>query len=106
MGVRSMLDYRCEGCAALSKCQSYVGYGSVICTMNRIQNSQTKAELHKKQIDSAGYDKAIQDFYDKVLNFEDYIQPCDECDGMLLYSGKDITNMIVTIKEELCNKRG
>lgn len=52
------------------------------------------------------YDKAIQDFYDKALNFEDYIQPCNECDGMLLYSGIDITNMIVTIKEELSNKRG
>ena len=48
----------------------------------------------------AGYNRAIQDFYDKVLNFEDYIEPKEYSD-VLLYSGKDITNMIVRIKNEL-----
>ena len=48
------------------------------------------------------YNKAIQDFYDKVLNFEDYIEPKEYSD-VLLYSGKDITNMIVQIKNELSN---
>ena len=52
---------------------------------------------------SKGYNQAIDDFYDKVLNFEDYIEPLDTSDSgsILLYSGKDITNMIVKIKEEI-----
>ena len=52
---------------------------------------------------SKGYNQAIDDFYDKVLNFEDYIEPLDTSDNgsVLLYSGKDITNMIVKIKEEI-----
>lgn len=47
--------------------------------------------------------KTIEEFYDKVLNFEDYIEPLDtsEFGAVLLYSGKDITNMIVKIKEQL-----
>lgn len=49
-----------------------------------------------------GYNEAIQDFYDKVLNFEDYIEPREYSD-VLLYSGKDITDMIVKIKNELGN---
>ena len=46
---------------------------------------------------------AIQDFYDEILNFEDYIEPINttEFGEVLLYSGKDITKMIVKIKEEL-----
>lgn len=45
----------------------------------------------------------IQDFYDKVLNFEDYIQPISTYNGgdLQLYSGKDISKMIVKIKNEL-----
>lgn len=50
------------------------------------------------------YDKAIDDFFDKALNFEDYIEPINEDNGTLVYSGKDITNMIVTIAEELKGK--
>lgn len=49
-----------------------------------------------------GYNEAIQDFYDKVLNFEDYIEPREYSD-VLLYSVKDITDMIVKIKNELGN---
>lgn len=47
--------------------------------------------------------KAIDEFYDKVLNFEDYIEPLDtsEFGAVLLYSGKDITNMIVEIAKEM-----
>lgn len=49
------------------------------------------------------YNKAIQDFYDKVLNFEDYIEPLDvsPLGTVLLYSPYDIKKMIVKIKEEL-----
>lgn len=56
----------------------------------------TKAREH-------GYAKGIDDFYDNVLNFEDYIEPIDtsEFGAVLLYSGNDITNMIVKIKEEM-----
>lgn len=55
---------------------------------------------------SREYNEAIQDFYDKVLNFEDYIEPRDEMEnGELLYSGKDISNMIVDIKNELYRKQ-
>ena len=47
--------------------------------------------------------KAIQDFYDKILNFEDYMEPIDLKEGsdLQLYSGKDITEIIVKIKNEL-----
>lgn len=47
--------------------------------------------------------KAIDEFYDEILNFEDYIEPVDTSDfgAVLLYSGIDITNMIVKIKEQL-----
>lgn len=50
-----------------------------------------------------GYNKAIDDFYDKVLNFEDYIEPIDtsEFGAVLLYSGADITRMIYDIKKQL-----
>ena len=52
---------------------------------------------------SKGYNQAIDDFYDEVLNFEDYIEPLDTSDNgsVLLYSGKDMTNMIVKIKEQM-----
>ena len=47
--------------------------------------------------------KAIDEFYDEVLNFEDYIEPSgtSEFGSVLLYSGKDITNMICKIAEQL-----
>lgn len=52
---------------------------------------------------SIGYNKAIDEFYDEILNFEDYIEPVDTSDfgAVLLYSGIDITNMIVKIKERM-----
>lgn len=50
------------------------------------------------------YNKAIQDFFVKALNFEDYIEPKDESNGELLYSGIDITNMVIAIKNELLGK--
>ena len=47
--------------------------------------------------------KVIDEFYGEILNFEDYIEPIDtsKFGAVLLYSGKDITNMIVKIKEQL-----
>lgn len=50
-----------------------------------------------------GYYQAIDDFYDKALNFEDYIEPkgTSEFGAVLLYSGSDITKMIRKIKDEL-----
>ena len=49
------------------------------------------------------YNKGIDDFYDEVLNFEDYIEPLDtsKFGAVLLYSGVDITKMIYNIKEQL-----
>ena len=55
----------------------------------------------RKKCEDDGYNQGIQDFYDKVLNFEDYIEPFDFDNEKLLYSGYDITNMIVKIKKEL-----
>lgn len=56
-------------------------------------------EINAEQIRA----KAIDEFYDEVLNFEDYIEPIDtfENGAILLYSGKDITDMIVKIKEQI-----
>ena len=55
---------------------------------------------------SKGYNKAAQDFYDKALNFEDYIEPISIYNGgtLQVYSGRDISNMVVKIKNELNDK--
>lgn len=47
--------------------------------------------------------KAIDEFYNEVLNFEDYIEPSgtSEFGSVLLYSNKDITNMICKIAEQM-----
>ena len=55
----------------------------------------------RRKCEDDGYNQGIQDFYDKVLNFEDYIEHCGFDNERLLYSGYDITNMIVKIKKEL-----
>ena len=96
-----MIDSRCEGCAAIYKCQHYVGYGSVVCALNKLQTNHTKAELANLPECKLHYDKAIQDFFDKAFNFEDYIKPYAEQNGVQLYSGKDITKMILAIRDEL-----
>lgn len=46
-------------------------------------------------------ESAIDEFSDKALNFEDYIEPVLESNGVLLYSGLDISHMIVDIQMEL-----
>ena len=55
-----------------------------------------------------GYVKGIEDFYDRVLNFEDYILPLKVKNEysyyMQLYHGRDISDMIVKIKNELLRK--
>lgn len=48
-----------------------------------------------------GYIKAIDEFYSEVLNFEDYIEPIYDDNGILLYSGYDITDMVVKIKKKI-----
>lgn len=44
--------------------------------------------------------KIVDEFFDEVLNFEDYIEPITDDNGILLYSGCDITDMIVKIKKK------
>ena len=109
-----MVDRRCINCPAIAECNIAVGYGSVICTINKMRSGKTKETIMEHDYDNCHnltcgrrcgedeYKKGIQDFYDKVLNFEDYIEP-REYSGVLLYSGKDITDMIVKIKNELAN---
>lgn len=58
----------------------------------------------RRKCEEDGYNQGIQNFYDKALNFEDYIEPYDVDNEKLLYSGCDITNMIVKIKKELLIK--
>lgn len=71
------------------------------CSMN--ENCICIPSADECHIRKEAYNKAIQDFYDKVLNFEDYIEPLDvSLSGTtLLYAGYDITNMIAQIKNEL-----
>lgn len=66
---------------------------------------EDKIEIPKSHEFKRGYNQAIDDFYDKVLNFEDYIEPISIYNGgtLQLYSGKDITTMIKKIKDELLN---
>ncbi len=45
--------------------------------------------------------KAIDEFYDKAVNFEDYIEIVETKNGVQLYSGVDITKMIVKIAEQM-----
>ena len=47
----------------------------------------------------------IDEFYIEALNFEDYIEPVAEARGMLLYSGRDITHMVVKIRRALLDGR-
>lgn len=109
-----MVDKRCINCPAIAECNIGVGYGSVICTINKMRSDKTKETIVEHDYDNChnftcrrrceenGYKKGIQDFYDKILNFEDYIEAREYSD-VLLYSGKDITDMIVKIKNELGN---
>ena len=68
-------------------------------TDNEYQAFLKKIDGHDREI----YNKAIDDFFDEALYFENYIEPIDtsEFGTVLLYSGVDISNMIVKIKEEL-----
>jgi hypothetical protein len=50
-----------------------------------------------------GYNKGIDAFYDKALNFEDYINPI-EIYGVQLYSSINISSVSMVIKKELLNK--
>jgi hypothetical protein len=90
----------CEGCAAMHRCPSYVGYGSVMCTINQMQVKQSKADV-LKQSACEEYNKAIQDFYREVLNFEGYIEPKEEHNGEPLYSSRDIMQMVDRVLDKL-----
>lgn len=75
-------------------------------TVEEFKALKEEVELYRnldKTNFSDGYNRAIDEFYDEILNFEDYIEPVDTSDfgAVLLYSGIDITNMIVKIKEQL-----
>lgn len=110
-----MVDKRCIDCPAIAECNIAVGYGSVICTINKMRSGKTKETIvehgyyncHnltcRRRCEEDGYRKGIQDFYDKILNFEDYIKAEDIDVSCLLYAGRDITDMIVKIKNELVN---
>ena len=72
------------------------------------KNGNEIAEVSVTELDTMFKEiraKAIDEFYDKVLNFEDYIEPIGVTGiteyRTLLYSGGDITDMIVKIKEQL-----
>lgn len=65
-------------------------------TLLRIINEQPTIEA----VPVVERDKIIDEFYDEVLNFEDYIEPITDDNGILLYSGCDITDMIVKIKKK------
>lgn len=60
--------------------------------LNELKSRPTEAEIRAK---------AIDDFYDKVLNFEDYIEPKAQIHAELMYSGRDITYMIRKIADQL-----
>lgn len=47
--------------------------------------------------------KTIEEFRSEAINFEDYIEPINEspCGAILMYSGYDITKMIMKISEKL-----
>lgn len=65
----------------------------VLCdNYHEFMNRPTEAEIREK---------AHQEFYDKVLNFEDYIEPITEMNGVHLYSGRDITYMVRKMAEQL-----
>ena len=59
--------------------------------------NRLKAELTKAR------NKTIEEFRSEAINFEDYIEPINEspCGAILMYSGYDITKMIMKISEKL-----
>lgn len=69
---------------------------SAMCT--DVANRLEELEKEKAEIRA----EAIEEFYDKALNFEDYIEPLGtSSDGVFMYSGADITRMVVNIRKEL-----
>ena len=56
-----------------------------------------KLDGHDREIRN----RAIDDMYIEVLNFEDYINPIAEENGLLLYSGREITKMVVEIAQQM-----
>ena len=69
------------------------------CSMNKI--CICNPSFDECQVRKEAYKQAINDFYDKILNFEDYIDFVEENNGILLYSGVDFSETVVKIKNEL-----
>lgn len=66
-----MVDRRCMNCPAIAECNIAVGYGSVACTINKMRTGKTKEiimEQHDKIIFEEAYNKAIDDFVEKLDN--------------------------------------
>jgi len=42
------MDKKCYSCAAVDQCSVVCEYGSVLCTMKRMQSGQTKGELKRR----------------------------------------------------------
>lgn len=101
-------------CNLIEEIQQYRAIGTVE-EVRALKEKNNEHYSDTDELDGYGYtctnktcverirNKAIDEFYDEVLNFEDYIEPIgtSEFGAVLLYSGKDITNMICKIAEQL-----
>ena len=71
-----MIDERCRNCHSVGECNIAVGYGSVVCTLNRMRSGQAKKDVlnvkeHnydncrnltcRRKCEMDGYNKAIDD---------------------------------------------
>lgn len=75
-----MLDERCVNCPVIAECDIAVGYGSVVCTINKMRSGETKKTIMEHDYDNChnltcrrrcekdGYNKAIDDFVEKLDN--------------------------------------
>ena len=84
-----MLDERCVNCPVIAECNIAVGYGSVVCVINKMRSGITKETIMEHDYDNChnltcrrrceedGYNKAINDFVGKFI----YKAVCEGCSG-------------------------
>lgn len=109
MTIDESIEYELNGGVVPPTKYIQVYREQIIEWLEELKSLRSASELweHNNNLAYAqGRNDAIDEFYDEVLNFEDYIEPVDtsENGAVLLYSGKDITDMIVKIKKQMIGK--
>lgn len=102
-GLIKFCDEKSKNIKLKAEPQVFVEIKQALEELKEYKLKEFQCHLAQQEGITIGYNKAIDEFYDEILNFEDYIEPLDTSDNglALLYSGADITDMIVKIKKQL-----